>query len=167
MKTQIVKESILSICTFILYSLLSVNIQAQPDNDQIVYLNLKLVDGRVNLQDFSVVKGKLKRPRQISPGKDPIHYSVVDQHHSTVFAGALSDPTRMVYEYEDEHGQLQTKVVVSDSVNFFVRIPYDPDIQQINFYKIDKWTFWGLTLMKRKQNIGSITLDLSAGKNEE
>ncbi len=132
--------------------------------DKIVYLNLKYVSEKVSLAKLKIVKGKLKKPKKIMLTNDHIYYSVLDSQDEVLFEGQILDPSKKIYEYEDRQGQMRTKVVAMDSVNFFVRVPYHPSVYKMNFQKIQKWSLLGLTLMKRKKTIGSFFINLD-GEN--
>jgi len=75
---------------------------------------------------------------------DHIYYSVVDSQDEVLFEGQILDPSKKIYEYEDRQGQLRTKVVAMDSVNFFVRVPYHPSVYKMNFQKIQRSFFINL-----------------------
>ena len=153
--------------TLFVYLCVSPGISMSSEEEKIVFLNLKLVDGKVSLENMKIRNGKLKQPKKIKLYNNHIYYTVHDGADSKLFEGVIPDPSRTVYEFVDENGSLQSKTVIQDSVNFSVRIPYHPQIQEIKFNQIEEWSFWGWSFGKRTKNIGSLLINLKEITDEK
>lgn len=133
--------------------------------DQIIFLNLKLMKGQICLESFKIVEGKLKRPKNVRLIKDHICYKVFTKTGIKHYEAVIVDPSNITYEYEDDQGQLRSKKVVLDSVNFSVRLPYDESIHRVEFYKITDGIQEDHQLPQRMQSIGSVIINLMERKN--
>lgn len=111
--------------------------RAQPARaDSIVFLHVRVTHSAVRLLHFEVVPGSLKRPRNQPASPGEIRMKVTDAKGALLHDGVMSDPTHVIYEYEDESGQLRQQEVVKDSADATVRIPYDAAARAINFQRV-------------------------------
>lgn len=131
----------------------------QEDNEHILFLNLKMINGHIHIEDFNVVQGKLKSPKIISYHKDNILVNVKNIANDMLYEAAISDPSDLKYEYENAEGSLETKQIVLDSVNFTVRIPYDPSIYEVEFYKIQEDNYQYDNIVTLNNRIGSVLIN--------
>jgi hypothetical protein len=104
--------------------------------DSILFLKFRLVDGRLTAAGVTVVPGTCKQPRIVTPVQDHFYFSVQNGKGAMLFEGVIPDPARTRYEYVDEEGRLQSTMLVSDSVDFYVRIPYRADARRAEFSRI-------------------------------
>ena len=104
--------------------------------DSILFLKFRLVDGQLTAAGVAVVQGTCKQPRVVMPVLDHLYFIVQNGKREMLFEGVIPDPARTRYEYVDEEGRLQSTVLVSDSVEFYVRIPYRPDVGRAEFSRI-------------------------------
>ncbi len=139
---------------------------AQSNTDRIVFLNLKLVKGKPYLENIKIVKGKLKQPRKMTFMTGQVYHSVLNNTDERLFEGLIPDPSRIHFEYVDEQGQMQSKIIEKDSANFFIRIPHNPAIHKVNLERIREFSVWGWALFKRRQSMGSILINLNEEENE-
>ncbi len=154
------KKLMLLILALIFAIGLSKGISQLSNTDKIIFLNLKLVNAKVYLENVKIVNGKLKRPKKVTLIKDHIYYKVFNKADKKLYQGVISDPSRVTYEYVDDQGQLQSKIVVSDSVNFSVRLPYDATIYKVKFNKIKEVSYRGVKMMNQTQSVGSVIINL-------
>ncbi len=150
---------------FIFIIICSLNKAQDLQADQIIFLNLKLMKGQICLESFKIVEGNLKRPKKVRLIKDHIYYKVFTKTGKKHYEAVIVDPSNINYEYEDDQGQLRSKKVVLDSVNFSVRLPYDESIHRVEFYKITDGIQEDHQLPQRIQSIGSVIINLMERKN--
>jgi len=153
--------------TLFVYLCISPGTSMSSEAEKIVFLNLKMVGGKVSLENMKIRHGKLKQPKKIKLSNNHIYYTVLDEADSKLFEGVIPNPSRTVYEFVDENGNLQSKTVVQDSVNFSVRVPYHPEIQKVKFNQIEEWSFFGWSFGKRTKNIGSLLINLNEITDEK
>jgi len=150
---------------FIFIIICSLNKAQDLQADQIIFLNLKLMKGQICLESFKIVEGNLKRPKKVRLIKDHIYYKVFTKTGKKHYEAVIVDPSNINYEYEDDQGQLRSKKVVLDSVNFSVRLPYDESVHRVEFFKITDGIQEAQQLPQRIQSIGSVIINLMERKN--
>ena len=139
-------------------------ITGKKESDKIVYIRIKLVEGKPSQVTNEVVQGKLKTPKVNVYKSNQIYYEVLSVGNSLLFEGAVDDPSTKIYEYVDEAGNLKIKEVKQDYVEMLIRVNYDESISKINLFKIPDDN----SLKKNKDQflpIGSFSINLN--KNEE
>lgn len=156
-----------SIIPFILITSLLFSFGFAQNADRIVFLNLKMVKGRVLLKNVKIVSGKLKRQKKNQFLQDDLYYAVLSTSEKKLYENVFANPTILFYEYEDENGLFSARRVVLDSVNFSVRLPYNILIHKVIFYKapdvIDKEN----ELRKQTIEIGSIVVKMDSLSTQE
>jgi len=129
-------------------------------SDSILFLRFQLSGGQLVAAGVTVVPGTLKQPRFVTPVQGELHYTVQDADRRPLFDGIMPDPTHVRYEYVDEEGNFQSKIVVSDSVEFYVRVPYRPDVARAEFSRIAEVTPQAGASAPTLVSIGSVTISL-------
>ena len=137
------------------------------EGHRIVFLNLTMIDGVVRLDNINIVPGKLKIPRQLAKVPGHILFTVLDNEQSRLYEGVVKDPSNVRYEYAGEDGQLKSKWVVSDSVSFSVRMPYQEGIRSTRFSIIPEPITAPDAQVSAERNLGSVDVDLKGGSDEE
>lgn len=87
-------------------------------NDQIKVLEAKLVEGT---------------PRERFVEKGP-QWELLNNSGNLTAEGSMPTPVPLSYDYTDSNGNLQGGILSPDSINFFVRIPYNESADILNFY---------------------------------
>ena len=138
----------------------------RPGSDRIMFLNLKLAGGQIQLVGTKVVDGTVKRPKHISYVENHFYFTVLSSSKQMLYEGTVPDPALLRAEYEDEEGRLQMKTVVRDNVEFSVRIPFYDAAHEVIFYKIDHVDHTGQSIEKRTRK-ASIIIGDGGEKHEE
>ena len=139
----------------------------QTDPDKIVFLNLRLIEAKLDLQSIKIVEGRLKKPKTLVLYKDYFYYKVLDETGSTQYQGAIPDPSRITSEYVDSRGKLQFKTIVRDTVHFSVRFPHSQTIRSVEFARIMQIAYAEGKRSIQTQKMGSFVVDLLAQEDEE
>lgn len=137
------------------------------EGHQIVYLNLTMVDGVVQLDQVSILPGKLKVPKSLTLVPGRILFTVLAEDQSRVYEGVVRDPSNIRYEFVDHDGQLKSKWVTSDSVSFSVRMPYHESIRSARFSIIPGTPGSTESQGKIATSLGAIDIDLKGDSDEE
>lgn len=130
-------------------------------NNKIIFVNVNFMEDKVALNNVWVMEGKLKRPKIVIAQDNQIYYSVFTRGNEVIIQGRIQDPLQRRYEYVDDDGQLKNIVVTQDSTDILIRIPYHQEVWRMEFSKVNKWSLFGWTIMKRKQNIGTVFINLN------
>ena len=90
-----------------------------------------------------------------------IEFKVISEASSLIYAGVAPDPSLVHYDWLDQEGNLFGGAIKKDSAVFTVKIPYQTDVQSVNFIKkIGEGHFLS------DQNLGSIDLSQLQYSNE-
>lgn len=135
--------------------------------NKIIFINLKFIEDKVSLNNFWIVEGKLKGPKAVIAQDDQIYYSVFTEGNDVIFNGSIQNPLFRRYEYVDDEGQLQNKVATQDSADILIRAPFHEGVNRVEFSKVNEWSLFGWTIMKRKQNIGTVFINLNEITHEK
>lgn len=130
-----------------------------PEN-RILYLNLKLIDGQVALEDYRIVAGKLKQARTGLLTQRDVYLKMVNQNNIILYETGINDPSKIRYEYGSKDGTIENKIVTQDTARFTVRVPYHPSLHEVQFFRAQKSLVRTNSLRKHDQSMGSIRLDL-------
>jgi hypothetical protein len=109
------------------------------ENDQILFLHLKLKDGAVSLVESAVKPGRLKSSHD--PEKQgELHLELIATNGASLWSGVLADPLTRRYEYEDpaSPGALKLKTVQLTEAEFTVRVPFHKDAAHLRVFSLAK-----------------------------
>jgi len=151
------RVSSLTLGLVVVLAVLSVQVEAAP-RDSIAFLKFTMTQGRLAGADVSVVPGKLKQPKVVTPLEGHLYYTVQNREREILFEGVIPDPSRMRYEYVDDQGRLQSIVRKSDSVAFYLRIPYRPDASQAEFSRIEGVAVEAGKTVKSLRSLGTVDI---------
>ena len=118
---------------------LLLNLNAEEGQDeQILFLHLKITNGVVLLVESTAVPGHLKSAFTIEKPGD-LYLELISTNPLPVWTDVVPDPLVRRYEYEDpDHpGQLKLKEVKLDQAEFTVRVPGRKEARQLNIYRLD------------------------------
>lgn len=103
---------------------------------RVVFLHLRMKQGKVVLVDQTVRVGTLK-PSRKTQEYATLGYDLLSQRGLVLWSGTMHDPSLRRYEYEDpaRSGTLKNKQVVLDDVEFTVRIPDILGGDHVEFYR--------------------------------
>jgi hypothetical protein len=136
-------------------------LRAENDpSDSILFLRFQMSGGQLVATGVTIVPGTVKQPRVPTPVQGELQYRVQDADRRLLFEGVIPDPTHVRYEYVDQDGNLQSTIVVSDSVEFYVRVPYRPDVARAEFSRITEVTSQGGAQAPKLVPLGSVTISL-------
>jgi hypothetical protein len=109
------------------------------EEDQILFLHLKLKDDGLTLVNSSVKRGRLKTPLTADK-KGEIHLELTAADGSPLWSDVLADPRvqRLEYEDPDKPGALKVKEVRVAEVEFTVRVPFHKEGKRIKLYRLDR-----------------------------
>jgi hypothetical protein len=133
MKSQ--RSAILILCVAAMLVLAGAYAGAQ-ENSRIVFLHLKMRQGKVVLLDQTTRAGSLKQSRAAQQYATWT-YDLVSPTGEVLWSGTMRDPSFKRYEYEDpnEPGKIRSKQVLLDDVEFTVRVPHIDSAQRVQFYR--------------------------------
>jgi len=125
----------ISLCTAFLLALAGEPAVAQG-NSQVVFLHLKLKQGKLILLDRNVRGGSVKQSRAVQQYAT-WNYDVRSRSGEVLWSGTMRDPSLRRYEYEDpnEPGKLKGRHVDLDNAEFTVRIPDIVGADRVEFYR--------------------------------
>jgi hypothetical protein len=127
------------VCGLVLWPglLLSLNVAGSQD-DQILFLHLKITNGVVRVVESTVVPGHLK-PAVTAEKPGDLYLELISTNRLTVWTGVVPDPLVRRYEYEDpDHpGQLKVKEVKLDQAEFTIRVPERSEARRLDIYRMD------------------------------
>lgn len=132
---------------------------ADSASDRIVFLHVEITDTEAKLVDVAIVDGRLKRPRQVHAYPGKIRFEVLDADANRLFEGVVEDPTRVVYEYADESGRLQSKVITRDRGIAVIRIPYDETAVAVSVSRVMDLMEQGTATRAAVRHLGTIAAD--------
>lgn len=135
-------------------------IHSQPNSNQTIFLNLKLINGRVHLVEYNIETVSLKIPKQILLINDYIYCKVMNENDDMLFETVIPDPSDIRYESIDSLGLFVINRVKLDSTNFTVRIPYNISVYKADFSKINNVTNKYDFAPSLKHSMGSIIIKL-------
>jgi hypothetical protein len=116
------------------------NLHAQEAQDQqILFLHLRLTNGVIHLVTSTAVPGHLK-PAVTGEKQGDLYLELISTNSLPVWSDVVPDPLVHRYEYEDpDHpGQLKVKEVKLDQAEFTVRVPGRKEARQLNIYRLDQ-----------------------------
>jgi hypothetical protein len=112
-------------------------VQAGADSPtRTAYLKFRLAEGHVEWLGAQIVPGKAKTPRHPVPAVGQLQVDLLTRDNQPLLSRLIPDPSRVRYEYVDEDGRLQSHTIVTDSVEFYVRVPYSPALGRAVFRRI-------------------------------
>jgi hypothetical protein len=123
----------ISICWLLLPAMDTIQAQ-RPAGNEIMFLRLRVRDDTISLVRLTTSPGKLKH-RDVARSAGGILYNVISSSGESLWSGSIDDPAVRRYEYEDPEfsGQIKTKVVAVNDVEFTLRIPVIKGIRRITF----------------------------------
>jgi hypothetical protein len=113
-------------------------INAQNKDDKIMFLEFNYADGIPTLINMKAVDGKLKTGKSFIGSENQFYFEVLTKENKLFFNGNAIDPTKNVYEAADENGRI---ITVEEKINrdkFYLRIPYNNNIDKVVIYKNGK-----------------------------
>ena len=137
MKTRWINVALL--LPFLFVAIAPVPLQGQGNGDGgIVFLHMALQGGKVRLVGSDVRPGTLKeRPSSLQSNR--VIVDVLSANGTLLWSGSVPDPSVRRYEYEDpaRPGMLVPVVVVREATEFSVRIPSLPDMDRVEFSRLE------------------------------
>lgn len=128
------------ICGLVLLLGLLLNLNAEEGQDeQILFLHLKITNDVVSLVESTAVPGHLKIP--IAAEKQgELCLELTSTNGVPIWTDVMPDPLVRRYEYEDpDHpGQLKVKEVKLDQAEFTIRVPGRKEAKRLNIYRLDQ-----------------------------
>lgn len=162
-----VRRALLSLLMVLVTASFFAGVAAGSEGHRIVFLNLTMVNGVVRLDYVNIVPGKLKTPKVLMRVPGHILFSVLGEDQTLLYEGVVRDPSNIRYEYVDDNGQLKSKWVVSDSVSFSVRMPYQEGIQAARFSIIPGAQISTGSQPEAIRSLGDVEIDLGVDSDEE
>ena len=140
-------------------------VASRAGSDRIAFLNIRMVQGELTLENVTIVEGRLKTPKTLHLDKGKLYCEVLDVSGKRLFETVVHDPSIQRFEYADDEGMLHSKIVTRDDAFFSIRIPYGVTARTVKIYRIDTAP-GGKKLVKRALHIGSLSIDLLGGGYE-
>ena len=121
-------------------------------SDHIALLHMRLKDGAISLRNLRLKPGKLKKTDSAYRQAGTIEFEAVSREDKVVLTGAVDDPAvrRLEYEDPDNPGRLKTLVVREPDADFMVRVPWNPKIKSVRFFRLEKDRKAGAERLVRK-----------------
>jgi hypothetical protein len=104
----------------------------------ILFLHMAMQGGTVRLVGSDVRPGTLKE-RAASLQSSRVIVEVLSANGTLLWSGSVPDPSVRRYEYEDpaRPGTLVPVVVTREATEFSVRIPSLPDMDRVEFFRLE------------------------------
>lgn len=136
------------------------------ERPRILFLKLKMHHGTVSLLRSTVCQGRIKIPRGAPVGSG-IFYDVVSSKGEILLRDGLTDPSFKRFEYEDpaQPGQLVSRNVLLDDIEFTLRIPYVSGISRVEFYRVEE-PDRNVTLPVLSRHPAGTVIPLSEGREQ-
>jgi hypothetical protein len=146
------------LCVAVLLSLAGDGLLAQEKGaSRVIFLHLRMKQGKVLLIDRTVRAGSLK-PSRSTQEYASLSYELLSVTGEVLWHGTMHDPSLRRYEYEDpdQRGTLRSKQAVLDDVEFTLRVPEFEGASRVEFYRsLAPSSSSGRPV---RRSIGSITL---------
>ena len=109
----------------------------EKHQSKILFLQFKIKNDRITLVKTTIKPGLAKQPASVAD-KNSLYYQLFSPSGASLGKGSMKDPLIQHFEYEDpDHpGQIKRKEIQLKETEFTLRIPYDPDLQEIEFFKL-------------------------------
>ncbi len=109
---------------------------AQPEQDKFFFLTFRLKAGVVTLVKSQVMPGTLK-PQRDSTRAVALRFVLEKAEDQPLWSRRVDDPSvqRLEYEDPDHPGEIRSKVVQLDDVEFIVRAPYRKEVRHVAIYR--------------------------------
>ncbi|HEY5912600.1 MAG TPA: hypothetical protein VJA21_18520 [Verrucomicrobiae bacterium] len=109
------------------------------ENNQILFLHLRLKGDAIALVSSAVKPGRLKTP--VAPDKTGgLELELMSTNRAKLWSDVIHDPTVRRFEYEDPDrpGELKVKEVKVTEIEFTVRVPYHEDGGELKVYRLER-----------------------------
>ena len=108
---------------------------AQEPPARILFLHFKFKDDQISLIKTTVATGTLKTIPH--GGHFKLEVELASAAGQILWTNVVPDPSIELLEYEDpDHpGEMTSKVVSKNDVEFVVRVPFMPQARQLKFYR--------------------------------
>ena len=109
---------------------------AQSEQDKFFFLTFRLTNGVVTLVKSEVKPGTLK-PQRDSTRAVALRFVLEKAEDEGLWSRRIDDPSvqRLEYEDPDHPGEIQSKTVQLDDVEFIVRAPYRKEVRHVAIYR--------------------------------
>jgi hypothetical protein len=116
---------------------LSAQTQTNP-HPQILFVHLRLTNGAVQLVSTNLRPGLLKSPATRRP-RVAVTYEVLSIERAMLWKGTIPHPAFLDLENPspDAPHQLERRLIRRESIDFTVRIPFQPEAEKVEFYETD------------------------------
>jgi hypothetical protein len=151
--------AVAGICIAVVLSLAAGELLAQKKpGSRVIFLHLRMKQGKVLLIDRTVRAGSLK-PSRATQEYASLSYELFSATGEVLWRSTMHDPTLRRYEYEDpdQRGTLRSKQAVLDDVEFTVRVPDIDGASRVEFYRSLAPSASSERPVRR--SIGSVTLE--------
>jgi hypothetical protein len=135
------------------------------DQDQILFVHLRLNNSSARLVECAVKSGRLKPPAP-SERKGTIYLQLLSTNGLALWSEVLNDPcVRRVESHDPSHPEgWKTEQIKTAEADFVVRIPFFKEAAQIKIERLDKPARApeAASLTTGKQLLGYLTLQTTA-----
>ena len=109
---------------------------AQDETNQFLFLRLRLKAGEITLIEGRIVSGTLK-PQRDTAEAEGLVVSLESSPGEERWSLAIADPSQQRYEYEDPDrpGEIRSKTVQHDDVEFIVRAPLKAGVRHVAVHR--------------------------------
>ena len=109
----------------------------EKNQSKILFLQFKIKDNSITLVKTTIKPGVAKQPASVVD-KNSLYYQFFSPSGASLGKGSMKDPLIQHFEYEDpDHpGQIKRKEVRLEETEFTLRVPYNPKLQEIEFFKL-------------------------------
>ncbi len=115
--------------------ILFINTNAQFKNDRILFVEFEYVNGKPKIINMKTTGGKLKTGKQTNKIEQDLYFEALTKEKELLYTSTINDPTKTVYEYAGENGEIKSTTVQSDNKIFFIRLPYNEAVNKLVIYK--------------------------------
>lgn len=139
----------------------------EKSQSKILFLQFKIKNDRITLVKSTIKSGVAKQPASVAD-KNSLYYQLFSPSRASLGKGSMKDPLIQHFEYEDpDHpGQIKRKEIQLKETEFTLRIPYDPDLQEIEFFKLLPSQLDPQKQPSLPKSLGKIKLQLKEGNSK-
>ena len=132
-------------------------------SSRILFLNLTMIDGTLDVDGVKIVEGTLKPRRSLSLAKGRLYYILRSASGQTLHEGSIPDPSVVWVEYADSVGGLRVQKAKRDKVSFSIRLPFHEKAHTVTIRKIQQSIQKRELVDQHSEPLGSFVIDTRRG----
>ena len=124
--------------SFILFGADSLQKKSSPD--KFYLLRLEVSENKISVESVKFMDGKIKTPRVILQRREHFHFKIIDVNGETLYENLFRDPRIHYTEDLRLNKTPDKKQVIYEQNITIIKIPFQKNIDRIDFSRIDRST---------------------------